>query len=87
MMGNEFLESPVAIKNCEVKGIPPMGIGTNCRIDNAIIDKNARIGNNVTLSPSGSAAPTEGDGYVIRDGIIIVLKGAVIPDGTTITSG
>ena len=61
-----------------------MGIGTNCRIDNAIIDKNARIGNNDTISPRRSGDRTEGHGYVIRDGIIVVLKGAVIPDNSTI---
>jgi len=83
MMGSEFLESPVAKKNCEARGIPPMGIGTNCRIDNAIIDKNVRIGNNVTISPERSSARPEGDGYVIRDGVIVVLKGAVIPDNST----
>jgi glucose-1-phosphate adenylyltransferase len=84
MMGCEFLESPVAIKNSEAQGIPPTGIGANCRIDNAIIDKNARIGNNVTISPGDGSARTEGNGYVIRDGIIVVLKGAVIPDNSVI---
>jgi glucose-1-phosphate adenylyltransferase len=49
-----------------------------------IIDKSARIGNNVTLSPEGKADMTEGDGYVVRDGVILVLKGAIIPDGAII---
>jgi len=85
MLGGDFYETPAEIKACEAKGIPPIGVGYNCRIYNAIIDINARIGNNVTLSPGGGTSRA-GDGYVIRDGIIVVLKGAVIPTGTTISS-
>jgi len=84
LLGGTFFETPADLKVCEQKGIPPQGVGRNCRISNAIIDKNARIGNNVTLSPHGKADGTEGDGYFIRDGVIVVLKGAVIADGTTI---
>ena len=84
MLGSVFFETPAELQACEKKGIPPIGVGMNCRISNAIIDKNARIGNNVTLSPDGKANETEGDGYFIRDGVIVVLKGAVIPNGSTI---
>jgi len=84
VFGGAYFETPADLKRCEKKGIPPIGIGRNCRISNAIIDKNARIGNDVTLSPDGKANETGGEGYLIRDGIIIVLKGAVIPDGSTI---
>ncbi len=84
MMGSDCFETPADLKQCDEKGIPPLGVGRNCRITKAIIDKNARIGNNVTLSPDGKADESEGNGYYIRDGIIVVLKGAVIPDGSTI---
>lgn len=84
MMGSDCFETPADLKQCDEKGIPPLGVGSNCRITKAIIDKNARIGNNVTLSPDGKADESEGNGYYVRDGIIVVLKGAVIPDGSTI---
>jgi len=84
MLGGTLFKTPAELKACEEKGIPPMGVGRNCHVSNAIIDKNARIGNDVTLSPPAKSEGTEGHGYVIRDGIIVVLKGALIPDGTTI---
>lgn len=81
MMGADYYES-------EFKGqlgnVPPLGIGEHCVIENAIIDKNARIGNHVTISPQGKANDSEGPGYFIRDGIVVILKNAVIPSGTRI---
>lgn len=62
----------------------PLGVGENCDIRNAIIDKNARIGKNVVLSPEGKPDKYEQDGVYIRDGVLVVLKGAIIPDGTVI---
>ena len=56
----------------------------NCRIENAIIDKNARIGNNVTISPAGKPETVDHELYYIRDGIVIIPKGAIIPHGTVI---
>ncbi|HEV2436179.1 MAG TPA: glucose-1-phosphate adenylyltransferase, partial [Verrucomicrobiae bacterium] len=53
-------------------------------IENAIIDKNARIGNNVTISPAGKADKLDHELYYIRDGIVIIPKNAVIPHGTVI---
>jgi glucose-1-phosphate adenylyltransferase len=61
---------------------PELGIGRNCVIDHAIIDKNARIGDGVVITPQGKADNTDGTNYYIRDGIVIIPKGAVIPDGT-----
>ena len=87
MMGGEYFESLEELENSKGKGVPPIGVGTNCRITNAIIDKSARIGNDVTLSPEGKEDKTEGEGYYVRDGIIIILKGAIIPDGTTVSHG
>jgi len=84
MMGGQYFETPAKLKAAQKRGVPPMGVGENCRIENAIIDMNARIGNTVTLSPEGQSGNTEGKGYYIRDGVIIVLKGAVIPDNTVI---
>ncbi len=65
-------------------GAPPLGIGEGSLIQDAIIDKNSRIGRNVRLVNREGVQEAEGDGWVIREGIIVVPKNAVIPDGTTI---
>ena len=67
-----------------VEGRPPLGIGARCTIEGAIIDKNARIGDDVKLSPEGKADGNYAHGIVIRDGVLVVPKGAVIPSGTVV---
>lgn len=79
MLGAEFFED-----EAPKSGKMPMGIGENARISQAIIDHNARIGRNVVIRGNESLPDHDGDGYAIRDGIVIVLKNAVIPDGTVI---
>jgi len=64
--------------------IPPMGIGRDCHIVRAIIDKNARIGDGVIIPAQTDVADYEGEHYWVRDGITIIPKGAVIPAGTDI---
>ncbi|MDQ2824890.1 MAG: glucose-1-phosphate adenylyltransferase [Verrucomicrobiota bacterium] len=61
--------------------LPPMGIGRNCVIDRAIIDKNARIADGVVITPEGKPRNFDGDNYFIRDGIVVVPKNGVIPSG------
>jgi glucose-1-phosphate adenylyltransferase len=61
--------------------VPPIGIGRNCVIDRAIIDKNARIGDGVVITPEGKPSDFDADNYFIRDGIVVVPKNAVIPAG------
>ena len=68
----------------EKKGRVGMGIGQNTTIRNAIIDHDARIGKGVTIRGSKKMKDYEGDGYSIRDGIVVVHKRAVIPNGTKI---
>jgi glucose-1-phosphate adenylyltransferase len=63
---------------------PPLGIGEGSTIENAIIDKNARIGRNVSIANRRGLTDYDGDSYFIRDGIVIVPKGASLPDGTQI---
>jgi glucose-1-phosphate adenylyltransferase len=58
---------------------PPIGIGRNCVIDRAIIDKNARIADGVVITPEGKPPNFDADNYFIRDGIVVVSKNAVIP--------
>jgi glucose-1-phosphate adenylyltransferase len=61
--------------------LPSLGIGRSCVIDRAIIDKNARIADGVVITPEGKPSNYDGDGYFIRDGIVVVTKNAVIPAG------
>jgi glucose-1-phosphate adenylyltransferase len=65
-------------------GGPKLGIGEKAHISHAIIDHNARIGKNVVIKGSKRLKDYDGDGYAIRDGIVVVFKNAIIPDGTVI---
>jgi glucose-1-phosphate adenylyltransferase len=59
----------------------PIGIGRNCVIDRAIIDKNARIADGVVITPEGKPPNLDSDNYFIRDGIVVIPKDAVVPAG------
>jgi glucose-1-phosphate adenylyltransferase len=65
-------------------GAPPVGIGEGSLIQDAIIDLNARIGRKVRITNKKGVRELEGENYVIREGLVVVPKDAVIPDGTTI---
>ena len=84
MMGADYYESLEEIEENIIDGIPSIGVGKNCKITNAIIDKNARIGNNVVLNPAGKEDLFETESVFVRDGLMVVLKNAIIPDGTVI---
>ena len=78
LMGADFYD----VDNAYRSSGPDLGIGRNCVIDHAIIDKNARIGDGVVITPEGKPENFDGPNFYMRDGIIVVPKGAVIPDGT-----
>jgi len=80
LMGADYYES----QSSAPPGTPPLGIGRNTTISDAIVDKNARIGERVVISPDGKPENHDGENYYIRDGIVIIPKNAVIPDGTWI---
>lgn len=82
VMGNDYYESGDSITQNREAGRPPVGIGAGTRIENAIIDKNARIGANCVLSPAGRPENLDHPLYYIRDGILVVPKNGVIPDNT-----
>lgn len=83
-MGADYYEEPGPTRTEEGRAIPPIGIGRNCRIRGAIIDKNARIGDNCVIGWNGIPPEGDYDRYFVREGIIIVPKNGVIPDGTVI---
>ena len=82
MMGTDFYESLEEIEKNKIEILT--GIGENCTINNAIIDKNCRIGDNTTINGGPHLEDTETDSYVIKEGIVVLKKEAVIPPGTTI---
>ncbi|MGH7997278.1 MAG: glucose-1-phosphate adenylyltransferase [Opitutaceae bacterium] len=85
MMGSDFYETEEQLKDNVDRGRPHVGIGKRCRIHYAIIDKNARIGDDCALSPAGKADGCYLDGAVIiRDGVLVVPKGATVPASTTL---
>lgn len=86
IMGSDYFESIDEISSDIASGIPHLGIGQNTLIRRAIIDKNVRIGKNVKLLNLGGMDrfDDENNAFYIREGIIIVPKGSVIPDGTEI---
>ena len=84
VMGADYFESRAAIEENAAAGLPDIGIGRDCVIRGAIIDKNARIGDGARLVNAAGAGEAETDDYVIRDGIIVVPKHAVIPPGAVI---
>ena len=80
--GGDYYESDASIREAAARGWPRIGIGENTHISNAIIDKNARIGSHVVISPQGKPENFDHDLYCIRDGIVVIPKNGVIPDGT-----
>ncbi len=66
------------------RGLPDVGVGENAVIERAIVDKDARIGRGVRVVNERGLREADGDNYVIRDGIVIIPNGAVVPDGTVI---
>ncbi len=84
MMGADFFESAEEKVRNEALGIPPIGIGRDAVIRNAIIDKNARIGNGVRLVNARGVRDERTEAACIVGGIIVVPKNAVIPDGTVL---
>ena len=83
-LGSDYYEPKESVDKFEREGKPRIGIGTHCKIENAIIDKNARIGNNVVISPAGKPDKVDHELYYIRDGIVIIPKNGVIPHGMVI---
>lgn len=81
LMGADFYQGE---RPQSTSDVPPLGIGRHCVIEGAIIDKNARIGDGVVLTAEGKPANVDGANYYIRDGVVVIPKGAVVPAGTSI---
>jgi glucose-1-phosphate adenylyltransferase len=84
VMGADFYEDAEDEEYNRHIGIPNIGIGRGSVLRRAIVDKNAHIGQNVRVLNEAGLQNLDGAGYYIRDGIVIIPKNGVIPDGTVI---
>jgi glucose-1-phosphate adenylyltransferase len=78
LLGADFYEDETSANDI------PLGIGRNVVLDRVIVDKNARIGDGVQLINKAGTPHADGDGYYIRNGIIVVPKGATVATGVTV---
>lgn len=81
MMGADYYETEDQLRANATKGVPNIGVGAGSQIEHAIIDKNARIGAGVKLGAAGKPDGAYPGGIIIRDGVLVVPKGTVVPDG------
>jgi glucose-1-phosphate adenylyltransferase len=84
IMGSDYYETLEDMTRDMEKGLPKLGVGDRCYIKNAILDKNCRIGNDVRINGGLHLQNTEHSLYVIKEGIVVIKKGAVLPDGFVI---
>ena len=84
IMGSDFYETLTDIAQDTANGIPQLGVGDRCYIKNAILDKNVRIGNDVRINGGLHLENTDHALYTVKDGIVVIKKGAVIPNGYVI---
>lgn len=84
LMGGDYFETLEEMNHAAERGIPKIGIGERCYIKNTIIDKNCRIGNDVRINGGAHLPNTDHALYTVKDGIVVVKKGAILPDGFVI---
>jgi glucose-1-phosphate adenylyltransferase len=84
LIGADSYETLDEMRASEAQGIPPVGVGSDSIIEGAIIDKNARIGRGVRIVNQAGVKEKDGDGYFIREGIVVVPKNGIVLDGSVI---
>ena len=84
IMGSDRYQTLAEIEEENAAGRPLIGIGDRCKIFNAIVDKNCRIGNDVTINGGEHLEDGDFECYAVKDGIVVVKKDAVIVNGTVI---
>lgn len=84
IMGSDYYETIEEMTEAVEKGMPKIGIGERCYIKNTIIDKNCRIGNDVRINGGSHLSNADHALYTVKDGIVVVKKGAILPDGFVI---
>ncbi|HTQ63354.1 MAG TPA: glucose-1-phosphate adenylyltransferase [Puia sp.] len=84
LMGIDFYETIEEIEHARSHGLPTVGIGNRCYIRNAIVDKNCRVGDDVRINGGPHLENTDHSLYTVKDGIVVLKKGAVLPNGFVI---
>ncbi|WP_407430038.1 glucose-1-phosphate adenylyltransferase [Arcticibacter sp.] len=84
IMGSDYYQTLDQLEEARQSGTPIMGVGERCFINNAILDKNCRIGNDVRINGGPHLEDGDYEKYTVRDGIVVIKKSAVIPNGTVI---
>jgi glucose-1-phosphate adenylyltransferase len=84
LMGNDYYQNIEEIRTNNLHDIMNVGIGERCFINNTIVDKNCRIGNDVKLNGGKHLQDANTELYTVKDGIIVVKKGAILPDGFSV---
>ncbi len=84
LMGSDYFETLDDMTSDQQSGIPLLGIGQRCHIENAIIDKNCRVGDDVKIIGGKHLEDSDNRLFTIKDGIIVLKKGAIFPNGFVI---
>lgn len=84
IMGSDYYQTLEQLEEARQTGTPIMGVGERCFINNAILDKNCRIGNDVRINGGPHLEDGDYEKYTVREGIVVIKKSAVIPNGTVI---
>jgi glucose-1-phosphate adenylyltransferase len=84
VLGADHYETLEDIARATGHSLPPLGIGEDSVVQRAIVDKNARIGRGVRIVNEAGRTHHDGEGYYVRDGIVIIPKNGVVPDGAVI---
>jgi glucose-1-phosphate adenylyltransferase len=84
MIGAGHFETEREKASARARGLPDVGVGDGSVIERAILDKDCRIGRGVRVVNRAGVQEADGDNYAVRDGIVVIPKGAVLPDGTVI---
>ncbi len=84
IMGCDYYETLEDMQSAAQRGLPKLGIGERCYVRNAIIDKNCRIGNDVRINGGNHLPDSDNPLYTVKDGIVVVKKGAILPDSYVI---
>lgn len=84
IMGSDYYQTLDQLEEARRNGTPIMGVGERCFINNAILDKNCRIGNDVRINGGPHLEDGDYEKYTVREGIVVIKKSAVIPNGTVI---
>jgi glucose-1-phosphate adenylyltransferase len=84
LIGADRFETEAEREANRRRGVPDLGVADDCVIERAILDKDCRVGRGARIVNSRGRAEDEGDNYVIRDGIVVIPRGSVVPDGAVI---